>query len=178
MALHFNIGDVLSLVDKTLLNPFVTVAIPFALHYFTSNKLIVTKSNRIIPYSIATPLPSLLYKSLLLLGAGVVLRVNRVLCRRALNNGVSAKFNWDDEIIVVTGAAGGIGAEAVKKLAERGTKVVVIDVIPLTYSKRTHPFHKSRNRQTNGKLAKNVYYYKCDLMDFKALQEVKSKIEK
>lgn len=160
MALEFSIGDVLSLIDKTLLNPFLSAAIPFALHYLTPNKFVVTKRDGIIPYSIATPLPSLLYKSLLLLGFGIVLRVNRVLCRRALNNGVSARFTWDNEIIVVTGASGGIGAEAAKKLSARGSKVVVIDVIPLTFPK-----------------PKNLYYYKCDLTDFKALQEVKTKIE-
>jgi len=62
-------------------------------------------------------------------------RMNRRLSRRALNNATPSKFNWDREIVVITGAAGGIGAEAVKVLATRGSKVVIIDVIPLTFKK-------------------------------------------
>jgi phosphoglycerate dehydrogenase-like enzyme len=72
-----------------------------------------------------------------LLAAGVILRINRSLSRRALNNGVGAKFDWDKEIVLVTGGAGGIGAEAAQRFAARGSKVIVLDVLPLTYPKRT-----------------------------------------
>jgi hypothetical protein len=139
MALEFSIGDILSLIDKTLLNPFLSVSIPVALHYFTANKFVIEHTDGLFPYSVETPLPSILFKSLLLVGAGVFLRVNRFLSKRALNNGVTAKFNWEEEIIVVTGAAGGIGAQAAQKLATRGSKIIVIDVIPLTFPKSTTP---------------------------------------
>ena len=35
--------------------------------------------------------------------------------------------------MIVTGGAGGIGSHIVKILAERGIKVVVLDVIPMTF---------------------------------------------
>lgn len=60
--------------------------------------------------------------------------VNQYLSRKALNNGVTANFDWDKEIVLVTGGSDGIGAATVKRLAERGTTVVVLDIRPLTYT--------------------------------------------
>ncbi|KAJ5765634.1 short-chain dehydrogenase [Penicillium odoratum] len=79
---------------------------------------------------------------------------------RALNNGVQTQFHWKKEIILVTGGSGGIGAAAVQRLATRGSKIVVIDVIPLTFPKRD-----------------NITYYKCDLTDFEALKATAAIIE-
>ncbi|OCK86210.1 putative short-chain dehydrogenase [Lepidopterella palustris CBS 459.81] len=111
-------GDLLALVDKTILNPWLTAPC-------------------------------------------VLLRVNRALSRKALNNGVNAKFDWSKEIILITGAAGGIGAEAAKKLAARGSTVVVLDVLPLTYPKPG-----------------NLHYFKCDLTNYDAVQAVGAQISK
>lgn len=61
---------------------------------------------------------------------------NRYLTDRALNNGNSpARYTWAKEIIVVTGGAGGIGAEIVKTLAGRGSRVIILDIMPLSYPK-------------------------------------------
>lgn len=60
---------------------------------------------------------------------------NRWLTDRALNNNAPAHYDWAKEIVVVTGGAGGIGAEIVKTLAGRGSRVVVLDVLPLSYPK-------------------------------------------
>lgn len=38
--------------------------------------------------------------------------------------------------MLITGGAGGIGGNVVKLLAERGIKVVVLDVIPMTFEAR------------------------------------------
>lgn len=63
-----------------------------------------------------------------------------------LNNWTSDKYEWEKEIIVVTGGAGGIGGEVVKLFSEKGIKVVVLDVIPMTFD-----------------AGPNVYYFKCDI---------------
>ncbi len=141
--MQLSLGDLLAFADRTVLNPWISAFAPACLHYFTSNRFVVLHKDGLLPYRIQTPLPPLLYKSLVLLAVGVALRINRSLSRRALNDGVNAKFDWNKEIIVVTGASGGIGAEAAQKLAARGSKVVVLDVIPLSYSKRKFhtPFH-------------------------------------
>lgn len=139
--MQFSIGDVLALLDKTVLNPFLTIATPLCLHFFTDNKFLFDRTNTWLRYSMRTPLPPLLYKSIVVIAIGLALRINRSISRKALNNGKTAKFTWDREIIVVTGGSGGIGAQAAKKLAARGSKVVVIDVIPLTYTARELPIY-------------------------------------
>ncbi|KAJ5114239.1 hypothetical protein N7456_002773 [Penicillium angulare] len=81
--------------------------------------------------------------------------INKYLNYRALNNGVSAAFDWKKEIVLVTGGSDGIGAATVQKLAERGTTVIVLDIRPLTYEP-----------------AKNMHYFKCDLTSHDGLSLV------
>lgn len=69
-------------------------------------------------------------------GLGFVYAVNKYLTQRALNHGTKASFDWKKEIILVTGGSGGIGGATVQQLAKRGTKIVVVDVLPLTYKAR------------------------------------------
>lgn len=54
----------------------------------------------------------------------------------SLNNWSKDSYDWDKEIVLITGGAGGIGGHVVKLLAERGIKVVVMDVIPMTFDAR------------------------------------------
>ncbi|KAL6364088.1 hypothetical protein LRP88_03521 [Fusarium phalaenopsidis] len=66
-------------------------------------------------------------------GLGLVYAVNKYLTQRALNHGTKASFDWKKEIILVTGGSGGIGGATVQQLASKGTRIVVVDVLPLTY---------------------------------------------
>ena len=50
-----------------------------------------------------------------------------------LDNLTSDEYDWGKEIVLVTGGAGGIGGKVVQLLAEKGVKVVVLDVIPMTF---------------------------------------------
>ncbi|KAK7204236.1 putative short-chain dehydrogenase [Myxozyma melibiosi] len=157
----FTLGDLLLIIDKTALNPYITAFAPILLHLFTDNKFVIEQTGGLLKYGIVRPFAPLLYKSIVLFCAGAIIRLNRSLNKKALNNGVDAKFDWPKEIIVVTGGSGGIGGEAVKKLASRGSQIVVLDVLPLTYAP-----------------PKNVHFYKVDLTDYEALQEVSSRISK
>lgn len=71
------------------------------------------------------------------LGLGYL--ANKTLVSRALNHGTKAYFDWNKEIMLVTGGSGGIGGETVQQLASKGIRVVVLDVLPLTYKARELP---------------------------------------
>ncbi|KAI8954844.1 NAD(P)-binding protein [Xylaria longipes] len=75
------------------------------------------------------------------------------------NNWTNDKYNWSQEVAVVTGGAGGIGGHVVKLLAERGVKVVVLDIQPMTYE-----------------AGPNVHYFKCDIASATSLAEVAKEV--
>jgi hypothetical protein len=57
--------------------------------------------------------------------------LNGLLSRRALRNGVRDRtWDWDKEIVLLTGGSSGIGSIIARKLAERRVKVIIIDVHP------------------------------------------------
>jgi NAD(P)-dependent dehydrogenase (short-subunit alcohol dehydrogenase family) len=49
------------------------------------------------------------------------------------NNWNKDTYDWEKEIVVVTGGSDGIGKAIVHLLAEKGIKVAVLDVQKLTY---------------------------------------------
>ncbi|KAI9150873.1 Dehydrogenase RED2 [Paramyrothecium foliicola] len=101
-------------------------------------------------------LPVLVFASL-----GLAYTTSKRMSCRALNHNTKVSWDWDQEMILVTGGSGGIGGATVQKLAQRGSKIVVLDVLPLTY-----------------KAPSNVYYYKCDLTKYNQVQEVAASIRK
>jgi all-trans-retinol dehydrogenase (NAD+) len=68
-----------------------------------------------------------------LLVFGLLRAASNYLSRRVLNNGVKDTYDWSREIVLITGGAGGIGGEMVKLFAEKGVKVVVLDIQPLSF---------------------------------------------
>lgn len=71
--------------------------------------------------------------------AGTMLWCSEFLSRWMRNNWTKA-ISWKpkDQIVVVTGGSGGIGASAAKMLVEKGAIVVVLDVIPPSLALRMH----------------------------------------
>ena len=62
--------------------------------------------------------------------------MNNYLSTGVLNNWTKDEYNWEKEIVIVTGGAGGIGGSVVNLLAEKKITVVVLDVIPMTFEAR------------------------------------------
>ncbi|GKZ36796.1 hypothetical protein AbraIFM66950_008028 [Aspergillus brasiliensis] len=66
--------------------------------------------------------------------ASFLLGLNDWLSSKCLNNWVTDDtWDWNKELVVVTGGSGGIGAGVAQRLAALGARVVVLDIIPLTY---------------------------------------------
>jgi hypothetical protein len=56
---------------------------------------------------------------------------------RVVNNWQEDQYDWRGrEIVLITGGSGGIGSHVVRFLSEKGVKVVVLDIQPLTYEAR------------------------------------------
>jgi len=118
-------GDVVfRLVGKTALNPLFTL--PFL--------LLARFTKRGEDTSILHPKAFSRVKTLFYLG--VARWLSNYYSRGALNNWTSDRYDWDKEIVLVTGGADGIGGHIVQFLAEKGIKVVVLDLQPLTYDAR------------------------------------------
>jgi len=92
---------------------------------------------------------------------GLVRLASGYLDNGVLNNWTADTYDWDKEIILITGGAGGIGGKVVQLLAEKGIKVVVLDVIPMAFETTS-----------------NVYYYKCDITSPATLSSIASQIRK
>lgn len=72
-----------------------------------------------------------------LVGAGVVRNFSYLLNKWALNNwqlSSKAQWDWKNEVVVITGGCSGFGEKVAIGLAEKGLKVVVLDVSDLPKS--------------------------------------------
>ncbi|KAK3943621.1 hypothetical protein QBC46DRAFT_253782 [Diplogelasinospora grovesii] len=130
----FKADSLFSIIDRTVLNPKLLLPIILLSRY--------TKKGQNL--SILHPKAYSRIKALFYLA--VIKSLSNYFSRGVLNNWVNDKYDWSREIVVVTGGAGGIGGHVVQLLAERGIKVVVLDIQPLTYPETP-----------------NIFYYKCDI---------------
>lgn len=73
--------------------------------------------------------------SILLAIAGGVFWITQFLNWGANNNFTKAKpWNPNKELVLITGGSSGIGASVATRLAKEGNRVVVLDILPLTFS--------------------------------------------
>ena len=139
----FKMDAVIRLIRNTALNPSLLLPLVLLARY--------TKKGQDL--SILHPTAFSRLKTLLWLGA---LRVaNNWLSDKVLNNWTADRYDWSKEIVLITGGAGGIGGHVVKLLAERGVKVVVLDIQAMTFE-----------------AGPNVHYFHCDITSPKTIAAV------
>lgn len=84
--------------------------------------------------------------------AGVLYICGKTCSKAILNNCTSDKWDWSREVVLITGGCSGIGEQIARKFAERGVKVVVLDLMP---PKTVMPAY--------------VHFYKCDITSTEAI---------
>ncbi|KAL5363165.1 hypothetical protein BJX96DRAFT_167253 [Aspergillus floccosus] len=98
----------------------------------------------------------------LIAGTSILLWLNDWLSAKSQNNWViDDSWDWNKELVVVTGGSGGIGGGVAQRLAAMGARVVVLDIIPLTYKPGTE----------------RIIYHRCDLSDEKEIAAICGKIK-
>ena len=159
----FKSDTVLKIIRNTALNPKLVLPLLLLVKY--------TKKGQ--DWAILHPKAFSRLKTLLVFG---VLRwISNYFSHGVLNNWVDDKYDWSREIVVITGGAGGIGGQVVQLLAERGIKVVVLDIQPLTYpaGKQLTLFTPTQQLTPPGP---TVHFFKCDITSPKTVAAVAREI--
>ena len=122
-----NLDVFTNILNKTALNPALTLPLLLLSYY--------TRKGQDLAFIHPTALRRLKY----LIYIGLARWANAYLSRNVLNNWTTSKYEWSKEIAVITGGSDGIGKHLALLLAEQKTKVIVLDIQPLTFTPRTSP---------------------------------------
>lgn len=94
-----------------------------------------------------------------LCAAGLLYISGKALSRSILNNWTSDKWDWKDEVVLITGGCSGIGEQIARNFAERGIKVAVLDIVAPKVAMPSH-----------------VHFYKCDITSPDAIHNTARRI--
>lgn len=141
-------ADVVSnVLHHTVLSPWKIIPI-LALAQYTSKGRELLESR-----------PQLLKALKALASLAVLSRLTAWLDRRTINNGVQDHYDWNREVVVLTGGSGGIGQRIAQLLGARGIKVAILDI-----TAPTNP------------LPNSVRFYECNITSPPAIAEAAAKI--
>lgn len=135
------------LLQRTVLDPWKTLPLFVLAHYTCKGRDFAQQNPRAL-----TTLKTLVFLA-------VLRRVNAWINRRALNNGVSDHYDWNREVVVVTGGSNGIGKQITELLGNRGIKVAILDIQP-----------------PKDELPPTVRFYECDITSAATVAEVAGSI--
>jgi all-trans-retinol dehydrogenase (NAD+) len=123
---------IFGLVDHTALQPLITGPLLLGLLYYPENiqAVLPAYSRRYVTSS------AFLSTVKVLLGWGLVRKINSYLSRVVLNNFTGDTWNFGKEIVVVTGGSSGMGAAITKEIAKTSASVIAIDLYPPTQAFR------------------------------------------
>ncbi|KAI1499152.1 hypothetical protein F5X99DRAFT_420085 [Biscogniauxia marginata] len=138
---------VCKLISRTALNPVLLLPVLLLAKYTKKGE-----DTRILHSTAFSRIKILFY-------IGLARWLSNFLSDGVVNNWTRDTYDWPNEIAVVTGGAGGIGGHVVRLLAERGVKVVVLDIQPMAFE-----------------AGPNVHYFQCDLTSPVNLAEVAKEI--
>ncbi|KAK6347617.1 hypothetical protein TWF718_005456 [Orbilia javanica] len=96
---------------------------------------------------------------------GTLSNVNSYFSWKKENNwATDDKYDWEKEVVMLTGGSAGLGEQIAIQLAEKGVKVLVLDV--------------NEVREEVREKYKTIHFYRCDISDFTALSATAAEIRK
>ena len=120
------IETIFSLFQVTVFNPFVTGPLSAVLLYFPQQVQFVLP--RSIRHYVTTNM--FLWSLRVLVGYGVIRKVNNYLSRMVLNNWTRDSWRHGKEVVLITGSGGGIGEAVALGLSASSAHVIAVDLFP------------------------------------------------
>lgn len=142
---HLTIDLLAHVLSRSILHPYIAWLIPLCLRAVAT------------PYHHPEFIFACVWASLVTLSAILSVVNKRVAYGRP------REVDWDEEVVVITGGASGLGKVLVQMFGMRGASVAVLDV-------------KQPEKESEG-LA-GVRFYECDVGDAAAVEKAKGEIEK
>lgn len=142
---HLTIDLFAHVLANSIFHPFVAWMVPLCLRAIQA------------PYESVQFITSCVYASMITL-----LWIFSMFNKR-LAYGPPREVDWDDEVVVITGGAGGLGKILAEIYGMRGASVAILDVVEPVKS---------------GEGLAGVQTYQCDVGDPKAVEKAKAQIEK
>lgn len=142
---HLTIDLIVKVLNRSIFHPFIAWLIPLCLRAIAT------------PYEAPDFIASCIWASIVTLGT--ILNV----FNHRLAYGLPREVDWNEEVVVITGGASGLGKILAEMYGMRGASVAVLDV-------------RKPEKESEG-LA-DVKLYTCDVGDAAAVQKVKDQITK